>query len=95
MKGMTGTSNNQDAYRNAQWAVNAETLGAFRDVHGRWPGKTAADPQERYLGRWLDSQRLQSRGIRRAHQMTKERRTHLSRVAPGWDTAPDLNPPHG
>ena len=70
--------------RELDWRANADDLASFHRTHGRLPRAHSSDPDEQRLGRWLERQHAQERGMRRPHRFTPSRRRYLDLVVPHW-----------
>lgn len=68
--------------REERWRTRCRELGAFRELHARWPNGNSRKISEKTLGLWLGTQRTASR----KGTLSSERREYLDDVAPGWLT---------
>lgn len=72
-----------------QWRQSYRELRRWNDDNGRLPARTAGDPDEARLGRWMDTQRRLERARARdgTGTMTPERERLLEAI-PGWRWSP-------
>lgn len=74
------------------FAMLADDVGSFRLTYRRWPQRTATDPGEARLARWLYVQRHHARGGPGSERLTWARRRHLNLAAPGWRQDDGITP---
>lgn len=73
----------------SHWHESYDALRLWVDDHGRFPSRTAGDPTERRLGRWIDTQRrVRRRGDDDPNAAMPPARARLLEAIPGWQWSP-------
>lgn len=74
--------------RDLRWHKNLDVLRDFHRGTSRLPSQHAQDASERFIGKWLATQRAASKG-RRGSDWSEARQDALDQSVPGWDVRRD------
>jgi hypothetical protein len=83
-----------DDARERAFRTDVDALAVLHTTRGRKPNQKSSDPEEKRLGEFLVTIRVQARGVKNAHLLTAGRRAYLDRVAAWWSEDLDADDAH-